>query len=74
MKGALIAVFAFSVLVLGFDTVWGPQGRPDWISQARTYPAADAFSRELVQILAERRAQLIRQSDDFSLKIRRKSH
>lgn len=54
VKGALIVVFAFSVLVLGFDTVWGYKGRPDWISQARTYPAADAFSRELVQMISRR--------------------
>lgn len=59
VKGALIVVFAFSVLVLGFDSVWGAKGRPDWISQARTYTAADAFSRQLVQMLAERRAKLL---------------
>lgn len=64
VKGALIAVFAFSVLVLGFDTVWGAKGRPDWITQARTYQAADAFSRQLVQILAERRAKLLNSSDE----------
>lgn len=57
IKGALIVIFAFSVLVLGFDTVWGYKGRPDWISQARTYPAADAFSRELAQMISERRAR-----------------
>lgn len=56
IKGALIVVFAFSVLVLGFDSVWGYKGRPDWIAQARTYPAADAFSRQLVRMIAERRA------------------
>ena len=56
---SLIVVFAFSVLVLGFDTVWGYKGRPDWITQARTYPAADAFSRQLVQMIAERRARLL---------------
>ena len=59
IKGALIVVFAFSVLVLGFDTVWGFKGRPDWIAQARTYPAADAFSRGLVHIIKERREQLL---------------
>jgi membrane protein required for colicin V production len=59
IKGALIVVIAFSILVLGFDTVWGYKGRPDWITQARTYPAADAFSRELVQMIAERRARLL---------------
>lgn len=59
VKGALIVVFAFSLLVLGFDTVWGYKGRPDWITQGRTYPAADAFSRELVSMIAERRARLL---------------
>lgn len=59
VKGALIVVFAFSVLVLGFDTVWGYKGRPTWITTARTYPATDAFSRELVRMLAERRAQVL---------------
>ena len=58
VKGAMIVVFAFSVLVLGFDTVWGYKGRPTWITTARTYPAADAFSRQLVTMIAERRAQL----------------
>lgn len=59
VKGALIVVFAFSILVLGFDTVWGYKGRPDWITQARVYPATDAFSRELVVILAARRDKLL---------------
>ncbi len=58
VKGALIVVFAFSVLALGFDTVWGFKGRPTWITTARTYPAADAFSRQLVSAIAERRAKL----------------
>lgn len=61
VKGALIVVFAFSILALGFDTVWGFKGRPDWITQARTYPATDAFSRELVQMISERRGRLIRE-------------
>jgi len=57
LKGALIVVFAFALLVMGFDTVWGYKGRPNWITQARTYVIADAASRELVQIIADRRAQ-----------------
>ena len=36
VKGSLIAVFAFSVLALGYDTIWGYQGRPVWITTART--------------------------------------
>ena len=63
LKGALIAVFAFSILVLGFDTVWGFKGRPDWITQARTYPAADAASRELVTLIDERRSRVPAEDD-----------
>lgn len=59
VKGALIVVFAFSLLTLGFDQVWGYKGRPNWITQARTYRATDAFSRQLVQIIAERRARML---------------
>ena len=55
VKGVLIVVVAFSVLVLGYDTVWGPKGRPDWITQARSYRFIDASSAALVQQIAERR-------------------
>jgi len=63
VKGALIAVFAFSVLVLGFDEGWGYKGRPTWITTARTYAAADAFSRDLVPMIAVRRDQLRREAE-----------
>jgi membrane protein required for colicin V production len=63
VKGALIAVFAFSLLVMGFDDVWGYKGRPNWVTSARTYPAADAFSRQLVPIIAVKRDELRRESD-----------
>jgi membrane protein required for colicin V production len=56
VKGMLMAVLAFSILVLGYDTVWGVNGRPDWITQSRTYPFINASSDALVKILAERRA------------------
>lgn len=58
IKGALIAVIAFSVLVLGYDTVWGVGGRPTWMTTGRTYPVVDAGSRQMVQMLAERRERL----------------
>ena len=59
LKGAVIVVIAFSLLVLGYDTVWGFKGRPDWITSARTYELVDASSRSLVEIVAERRARLV---------------
>ncbi len=55
VKGMIIAVLAFSVLVLGYDTVWGVGGRPDWITQSRTYPFVNASSEAMVTMLAERR-------------------
>lgn len=64
IKGTLVVVFAFSVVVLGFDSVWGYKGRPGWITTARTYPAADAFSRQLVQMIAERRKKVLDEEQD----------
>jgi membrane protein required for colicin V production len=58
VKGALIAVFAFALLVTGFDDKWGYSGRPQWITGARTYAAADAFSRQLLPAIAVRRDRL----------------
>jgi len=58
VKGMIIAVFAFSLLVLGYDTVWGPEGRPDWIKNARTYPFINAASEEMVQLIQARREAL----------------
>ncbi len=63
VKGVLIAIFAFALLVMSFDDVWGYKGRPTWITTARTYPAADAFSRQLLPMIAVRRDKLRRESD-----------
>lgn len=63
IKGAIVVVLAFSLLVLGYDTIWGVQGRPDWISTARTYRAVDAAANELVEIVRERRVQLRREAE-----------
>ncbi len=55
VKGVIVVVMGFSVLVLGYDTVWGPGGRPTWITTARTYPFVNASSEMLVQLLKEHR-------------------
>ena len=59
LKGAIVAVLAFSILVLGYDTVWGYQGRPVWVTTARTYPVINAASKDMVELIAERRAELL---------------
>ncbi|HTN15726.1 MAG TPA: CvpA family protein [Sphingomonadaceae bacterium] len=58
VKGGIIVVMAFSVLVLGYDTMWGITGRPAWITQARTYPAVNAGADALVQMIDSRRREL----------------
>lgn len=64
LKGVLIVVIAFSLLVLGYDGIWGYKGRPSWITTARSYELVDASSRALVEALAERRSRLREQSAD----------
>ena len=59
VKGMIIVVLAFSVVVLGYDSVWGAGGRPTWITQARTYPFVNASSEELVDLIAARRRQVV---------------
>jgi membrane protein required for colicin V production len=58
IKGVIIVVLAFSVLVLGYDTIWGVGGRPDWIRQARTYPFVNAASEAMVTMISERREEM----------------
>ncbi|NCP13238.1 MAG: CvpA family protein [Sphingomonadales bacterium] len=71
VKGALIAIFAFALLVTGFDQNWGYAGRPLWITQARTYAAADAFSRQLLPSIAVRRDQLRGEQEEREAAARR---
>lgn len=58
IKGVIVAVVAFSLVVLGYDSVWGAKGRPDWITEARSYPFINAGSEAMVQLIRERRARL----------------
>jgi len=58
VKGVIVVVMAFSVLVLGYDTVWGPTGRPVWMQTARTYSFVNAASDAMVQLIDERRRRL----------------
>jgi membrane protein required for colicin V production len=60
IKGLLIIVMGFSILVLGFDTLQGVGGRPMWMTQARTYPFVNRSSEALVKIIAERRSEAAR--------------
>src|SRR6187551_3632646 len=58
VKGVIIVVMAFSVLVLGYDTAWGPTGRPIWMTTARTYSFVNAAADAMVQLIDERQRRL----------------
>lgn len=64
IKGGIVVVLAFSLLVMGYDTVWGYQGRPVWITTARTYPVVNASTEALVQYISDRRAALRAQQEE----------
>ncbi|MBO0750318.1 MAG: CvpA family protein [Porphyrobacter sp.] len=58
VKGVIMVVIAFSLLVLGSDKLWGVDGRPEWVTNARTYPFINAASEEMVQLIEMRRERL----------------
>ncbi|WP_095010902.1 CvpA family protein [Tsuneonella mangrovi] len=68
IKGGIVVVCAFALLVLGYDAVWGVTGRPDWITQARTYPLVNSSADAMVQLIDARRQSL--QSDDAHSHVR----
>lgn len=59
VKGTLIAVFGFCLIAFTFDEDWSVTGRPAWVATARTYPAINAATNELVPLIAARRAQVL---------------
>ncbi len=58
VKGVIMVIVAFSLLVLGYDTVWGVEGRPAWIRNARSYAFVNAGSEAMVQLIEARRDRL----------------
>jgi membrane protein required for colicin V production len=69
VKGVIIVVVAFSLLVLGYDTIWGEKGRPDWIKDARTYSFVNAGSEAMVELIEARRQRI--QQEDAVVRARR---
>lgn len=64
VKGTVMVVLAFSVLVLGYDTIWGAGGRPNWMVKSRSYPFINASSEALVNAISERRREAAQAADD----------
>ncbi len=66
IKGFVVMVLAFSLLVLCYDVIWGAKGRPLWIREARTYPFLNAASEELLSVVAARRTDAVKAGADDS--------
>ena len=63
LKGVIIVIIGFSLLVLAYDTIWGPDGRPDWLRNARTYAFVNASSEEMVKLIEERRRLMLEEEE-----------
>jgi membrane protein required for colicin V production len=55
IKGIILTVIGFSLLVLAYDVVWGVGGRPSWMTLARSYELVNAASVELLEKVGDRR-------------------
>ncbi|WP_150294652.1 CvpA family protein [Sphingobium estronivorans] len=57
VKGLIGATLIFLAFSLVYDTVYGGGSRrPDWLSDARTYPLLNASGQAISEFVAERRA------------------
>lgn len=59
LKGAIVAVLAYALLVIGYEPIWETQGRPGWITGSRSYPLVTQASDALVEMIEARRAQFL---------------
>jgi len=58
VKGLIGATLVFLAISLVYDTFYGSGARrPDWLSDARTYPLLNASGRAVSDFLAEQRAK-----------------
>lgn len=56
LKGLIGATFIFLTLAMGYETLFGgAAGRPEWMTQSRTYPLLNASGDALSTFVAERR-------------------
>ncbi len=65
IKGAIVVTCAFALLVLGYDAAWGVAGRPNWITQARTYPLVNASADAMVKLIDERDSRIAERDARF---------
>ena len=64
IKGLIGATLVFLAFSLVYDTFYGSGARrPDWLSDARTYPLLNASGKAISEFVDEQRAQKPAESD-----------
>ncbi|AJR24643.1 MULTISPECIES: CvpA family protein [Sphingobium] len=64
VKGLIGATLVFLAFSLVYDTFYGSGARrPDWLSDARTYPLLNASGQAISEFVAERRARKPSETD-----------
>lgn len=64
VKGLIGATLVFLAFSLVYDTFYGSGARrPDWLSDARTYPLLNASGQAISEFVAERRARKPSEAD-----------
>ena len=54
LKGLIIATIIFLLFVMGYDLVYGAdEGRPEWMTQSRTYPLLNASGDAVSEFVRE---------------------
>lgn len=61
VKGFILVVLTFTIIALGYDTVWSAEGRPEWVTEARSYPFVNAASAAMVDTVSERKEEQVEQ-------------
>ncbi len=62
VKGFIIIVLGYSVVVFAYDIIKGADGRPEWITASRSYPFLNAASEELITAIGNRRESAAQQA------------
>ena len=56
LKGLIIATLIFLFFVMGYDLVYGADaGRPEWMTNSRTYPLLNASGEAMSEFVREQR-------------------
>lgn len=56
IKGLIAASLLFLLIVMVYETLFGgPEARPDWMTESRTYPLVNASGEAMSEFVAERR-------------------